>query len=403
MDGHGAREGGTSARLENAPMTAGFFLLAVSPKEDFFNQLLLKQPSTMLRYVPPWKWDELNILRAALFHTVTEEEARDLFDFYGGVPRQILEQADKASVRQALDDAIIRAALSLPSIVKMGPLAGTGLSDKVLLISVAVDKNDQYTFMRGKVDFRSPRIGKEILLAAEGVTSAETLYEIERMPLRDAAVAGYYLEAASLPYFQRGVLGRVRQPMTTYARGQSSFVAGIHETLTNFAGLSGSPFSLLKNGEFLLRFPTVVSENVIKLLGNRARQLACLSQLKVGQYGLPWSSDKLAAVDYVLLLPEVTILFQCTVLPSHPINSTGLTSALKSLPTVASRQVAFLFVVPETTKFLTNFDDYKVTPANWTETATAVKDANADALARGLPGGFTVALGVLAVPTVPKA
>ena len=158
-------------------------------------------------------------------------------------------------------------------------------------------------------------------------------------------------------------------------------------------------------GELSLRLPRVDEKQTKIFEGSKFQQL---SDLRVGEYGWP-STSNFRVVDFLLLLSGLTVLFQATVAGTHGISENGLRDLLKNLPASASRNVAFLFVVPEFTRNLTNFADFTVN-----EVIVQGSDSEAAALAASSnlhgrrsaaspPGPWKVAIGVLAVPMAPDS
>ena len=381
MDGHGGLPGG--ARLESSAETKGFYLLAVSPKQAFFDQYL-KLPHNAMLYMPPWELDEMLALRVALFSEVAEELAKELFGIYGGVPRQVLQLAgssDRGLLRDRLEIAIEAAAQTLPSVLSEGALAGSAVSDKVLLIRVLrLEPSKAYDFYKYDVVFRSSYVARLILQLGKAAASAATLLRISVMPKSAGAAAGALFEDVSLACLRRG--GRFRVKLIEFP---SSVVA---------PGISWKHFEF--GTEISLSLPSLPKpEDVVPFAENKSELLRSLA---VGQYGVPQNTN-FPLVDYMLLLDGLTVLFNATVRETHPLDGNVLLTLLQNLPPSASRNVAFLFVVPETTTNFTSFAEFEVVQNNIDAVKDACERANVDAaLKDSACVRFSLCLGALAIP-----
>ena len=384
MDGHGGLPVGASARLESSAQTRGFFLLAVSPKLAFFDQYL-KLPRNAMLFMPPWELDEIIALREALFSEVAEELAEELFDVFGGAPRQVLQLAgssDQGSSRNRLEIAIQAAAHTLPSVLSQGALVGSAVSDEVLLIQVPILEHPgpkAYDFYNCGAVFRSRHVANRIMQSGKAAASAATLLHISTMLKPAAAVAGALFEPAALFRLLQGGTFRVKLFPPMPEKSWKLFSSSVHD------------------GELSLSLPFVPDDAVVTLKRN---SFELIRSLAIGQFGVP-SNTNFPLVDYVLLLDGLTVLFNAKVGDEHPLNKDALLALLQNLPPSASRNVAFLFVVPETSGNLTSFLKFRAT--NFKENATAVEGAclmaNAGPKAVGQARvRFSLCLGVLAIP-----
>ncbi|CAB4481093.1 unnamed protein product [Rhizophagus irregularis] len=60
----------------------------------------------VVRYMPPWSWDEINTCRADIFANLKEKKVRELYTKWGGIPRYILEGALVKGTQSQLNLAI---------------------------------------------------------------------------------------------------------------------------------------------------------------------------------------------------------------------------------------------------------------------------------------------------------
>ena len=66
----------------------------------------------------------------------------------------------------------------------------------------------------------------------------------------------------------------------------------------------------------------------------------------LNQYLIPLSSTA-ETIDSVVILENVTVLFQMTVSPSHSLNLKGITELTNELPALAKKRICIVFVVPD--------------------------------------------------------
>ena len=380
MDGHGGFS--KTYRLKNCLYTMGFFLLAVAPNGTFFGQYR-KQPHTRTFYMPTWEEPEMLDLRAAVFSGVPEKQAKDLFALYGGVPRQVLELVDDGAGQLGLlNDAIAFASNNLSDILCAGALSGSALSDKILRILVPFH-NGAYDFSGCDIAFRSPRVAEQILFRGQAAATAFALFYVSHLPVSAAVMAGELFEPAALRCLWLGGSFRVRpgpEPAasTPWEQWAPSHFATAHSTAV----------------ECTLALAPALPEQIVHFTGNKASELSFVT---LGQYGVP-SSRNFPVADCVLLIDEnLTIFIQATVSSTHPFNESAFTDMLLSLPSSASRNVAFLFAVPESSANFTSFAKFGVTEERVKRVAAACTAANTH---KGFTGKdrFYVRPGILALP-----
>lgn len=115
---------------DNPTVTLAKTILFTSPFEGRFKEYL-KNAGVTLKYMPVWTWEDINICRQVcagtlLFHMrslfkyiynprqelyngrVSEEEAKELFGRWGGIPRYVLDFAHDVPKQATLDEAIAR-------------------------------------------------------------------------------------------------------------------------------------------------------------------------------------------------------------------------------------------------------------------------------------------------------
>ncbi len=66
----------------------------------------------------------------------------------------------------------------------------------------------------------------------------------------------------------------------------------------------------------------------------------------LNQYFIPLSSTA-ETIDSVVILKNVTVLFQMTVSPSHSLNLKGITELTNELPAMVKKKICIVFVVPD--------------------------------------------------------
>ncbi|CAB4383198.1 unnamed protein product [Rhizophagus irregularis] len=79
-------------------------ILICSPLKSHYKIFDRRIPE--IRYMPPWSWDEINKCRADIFAHLSENEVRELYIKWGGIPRNILEGARAKGIQKQLDGAI---------------------------------------------------------------------------------------------------------------------------------------------------------------------------------------------------------------------------------------------------------------------------------------------------------
>jgi hypothetical protein len=147
---------GANAAVEFDAVTIMFS----SPKKDNYKHFLKLRLSTKL-YMPVWDWDEIEECRRLLFSNVTEQEARDLFLRWGGVPRFVLEKAHVLSAQNGLEEALSTASLH-DLIQTAGSLdMADSLCHRLMHFVVA------HNYSLDHVMFASPFVRKSIIAGAD--------------------------------------------------------------------------------------------------------------------------------------------------------------------------------------------------------------------------------------------
>ena len=83
-------------------------LVFSSPKRDNY-RLLLKAAASTLRYLPVWRWDEIEACHALLYAddpTRPFSDVKDAYERWGGIPRFVLEKLRDDGVQLLLQEAI---------------------------------------------------------------------------------------------------------------------------------------------------------------------------------------------------------------------------------------------------------------------------------------------------------
>ena len=267
-----------------------------------------------------------------------------------------------------------------------GALIASSLSDKVLRILVPF-VDGSFLFEECQVIFRSWYVATQIMCLGREAATAATLLHVLTQPRTAAAPAGAFFEPSSLSRLWQGGAFRVR-----FGAGESLLVAG--QSLAGAGGLGQSWKHLSQSeGSTFLSLLSIAADQIVYFANNDVKLLGGLS---LGQYGVPTRAN-FTLVDYLLLVDgHLTVFFNATVATDHELKEDKLVSLLENLPAVASRNVAFFFVVPEATLFLTNFKDFRLTAANKSAVRGACETVNSRLEQGEMP--FDVRLGVLAVP-----
>lgn len=126
--------------------------------------------------------------------------------------------------------------------------------------------------------------------------------------------------------------------------------------------------------------------------------------VSVGSYCRPVQAN-FPAVDAVLLLDSVTLLFQFTVSARHPVTPAGFANVLRHLPTGASRNVVLVYVVPEGATGTAACRDFHMSPVDSEHVKAALelyasppKKQPAEAVAQPAPPAVALAICVAALP-----
>jgi hypothetical protein len=92
-----------------------------------------------IRYMPIWSYKEIDLCRGALFDHLLSAEVKSLYAKWGGIPRYVLENADKPFQQSKLDNA--STAVDLDLLVKAigNPEASDSATHRLIHLNVAVD------------------------------------------------------------------------------------------------------------------------------------------------------------------------------------------------------------------------------------------------------------------------
>jgi hypothetical protein len=84
-------------------------LVFSSPKRDNY-RLILKATASTIRYLPVWRWDEIEACRQLLYPrdaVRTADAVQEAYLRWGGIPRFVLEKLADASAQMQLESAIV--------------------------------------------------------------------------------------------------------------------------------------------------------------------------------------------------------------------------------------------------------------------------------------------------------
>ncbi|PKB99367.1 hypothetical protein RhiirA5_462037, partial [Rhizophagus irregularis] len=130
-------------------------ILICSPLKSHYKIFDRRIPE--IRYMPPWSWDEINKCRADIFAHLSENEVRELYIKWGGIPRNILEGARAKGIQKQLDGAINTCNESIFRYIG-GDVAKDDISHKLIHIWT--------NFPEGKtiVKFASNYVGEQVII-----------------------------------------------------------------------------------------------------------------------------------------------------------------------------------------------------------------------------------------------
>lgn len=119
-------------------------ILLSSPRRDVWYKF--SDDHCDIRYMPIWSYEEIELCRGALFDHLLPAEVKSLYGKWGGIPRYILENADKAFQQSKLDSAIT--AVDLDLLVKAigNPEVSDAATHRLLHLNVADDGTIHYLF-----------------------------------------------------------------------------------------------------------------------------------------------------------------------------------------------------------------------------------------------------------------
>ena len=86
-------------------------ILLSSPRRDVWYKF--SDDHCDIRYMPIWSYEEIELCRAALFDHLLSAEVKSLYGKWGGIPRYVLENANKPLQQSKLDNAIMAVDLDL--------------------------------------------------------------------------------------------------------------------------------------------------------------------------------------------------------------------------------------------------------------------------------------------------
>jgi hypothetical protein len=112
-------------------------ILLSSPRRDVWYKF--SDDHCDIRYMPVWSYEEVELCRCALFDHLLSAKVKSLYGKWGGIPRYVLENADKPFQQSKLDNAI--SAVDLDILVKAigNPEASDSATHRLLHLNVAED------------------------------------------------------------------------------------------------------------------------------------------------------------------------------------------------------------------------------------------------------------------------
>ena len=289
-------------------------LLVTPPQRNIYKHIL-KLPDAMKVYMPTWTFEELEICRQELFPEVSMEQMERLFRIWGGIPRTVLQRANRDP--SVLKDEM-ESALSVCNLEVCVHAVGEMNSDKDVshrCLHVVVE-NDNYS--RVKLRFGSPYIEHRLI---------QSFIQYQRQQLVE------FLAAAD---------------------GQADYAA-LRGYI--FEGFAHSVLS--RGGTFTVRpLQTDSSEQDLKVQPTDWKTFSRLNDVDMTSSLAYWQpiQSNLASVDAMTKATKFEsseewqpALFQMTISVTHPIKVTGLQLILeraKGLPLGTRR---LFFVVPPNT------------------------------------------------------
>jgi hypothetical protein len=280
-------------------------LMVTSPQHKRYHAYS-KTPLTTIRYMPVWTHDEIKTCWHKLYKSTMDEEfVEDLYSKWGGIARQVLEQAKDQGNLPLLEKAISSCDMDA-CIRSVGEISNKDDASHRIVHIIVED-----------------RIGPD---GAEVDPFIHTHIEF---------ASAYVADQVTLRFWEQQ-----RKDLLTFLKS-SAGEGGV-------ASLRGNMFEALahkflrRGGKFNVR---PLDSDTIETKDLPPMQLRLFSNLtevdvtKIDTYYRPVSKS-LAAVDAL----ASDMLFQMTVSPLHPINMAGLAKAVKQVP--IGMKPALYFVVP---------------------------------------------------------
>ena len=279
-------------------------LVFSSPKRDNY-RLLLKAAASTLRYLPVWRWDEIEACHALLYAddpTRPFSDVKDAYERWGGIPRFVLEKLRDDGVQlllqEAIDTADVRTIWNAAGQIDAAPEA----SHRLLHIQT-----------------QRPYIRKSVTIGTRYIVDCLLNRFLEQQA---SEVRSFLIASASSPN-----LGTVRGDM---------FEGYAHRMLRN-------------GGDFRVRCldgPDSGTEDVLHLACctgvHPIREPADLALCPSDAHYCKPTNSNFPAVD-ALKLPDM--MFQMTVSTTHSVKHTALTRVLEQLDDLPRYNL--YFVVPE--------------------------------------------------------
>jgi hypothetical protein len=274
-----------------------------SPKRDNY-RLFLKATASTIRYLPVWRWDEIEACRQLLYPrdaVRTADSVQEAYLRWGGIPRFVLEKVADASAQMQLESAIV---------------SSTNLS---LLVRAV-----------GEID-SAPEASHRISHIVTSAPYVETTIEFGSDYII-ARVTELLLRHQREELFS--FVSRESSPLFAQMRGDC-FEALAHETLE-----AGGDFQTrLLTPPFSEEVCSLAKTTLRRFSGNKPADLVSIRDFCAGDYCRPLIST-FPVVD-ALILPNM--LLQMTVSVQHAVDEPKLAQILE----VLSLETAELhFVVP---------------------------------------------------------
>lgn len=169
---------------------------------------VLKARGVRLRYLPVWSWQQLLAARQLIDPHVSEPRLAELYTKWGGIPRVVLEKADKDSYQHYYMDSALGQARSLGANIAAIKWASASDEDSSKILHYAAGPD----FIRRQEVFASQWVAEEVVRSA-GQQAERQIYEFLAAHDKDPQTAGLrnqVSEALAHKVLQRGGTFRVR-------------------------------------------------------------------------------------------------------------------------------------------------------------------------------------------------